>query len=93
MVDPAQAHEDDPSETANLEVLVDQKLSQLPLCFCPRCSAIDCERNRPAKFLGYKRIAFKDTASMTDHQYFICANAIKAFVLAVRQWSKRANYV
>ncbi|KAJ4362286.1 hypothetical protein N0V83_010379 [Neocucurbitaria cava] len=89
MVDPAQALEDEPSESTNLEVLVDQKLSQLPLCTCARCSAIDCERNRPAKFLGYKRIAFKDTGSMTDHQYFICANAIKTFVLAVRQWSKR----
>lgn len=88
MVDPIQAFEDNPDVDENLQVIVDQKLHQLPLCSCTRCSSIDCERKRPPKFLGYKRIALTDTSKMTDHQYFLCAWSVKTFVLAVRQWSK-----
>ena len=88
MVDPAQQFEDDvsppPLETS---IILDQKLSQLPLCSCVRCASINSERNRLAKFAGYKRIAFKDTDEMTDHQCFIYANVASAFVLALRSWS------
>jgi hypothetical protein len=88
MVDPVQAHEDNPEFKADPNIIVDQKLSQLPLCSCDRCTTIDCERNRPAKFRGYKRFAFKDANFMTEHQYFICGYSMNAFVLAVRQWSQ-----
>ncbi|KZM24333.1 ATP binding [Ascochyta rabiei] len=85
MVDPVQAAEDE-KEDHKPELMVDQKASQLPLCSCKRCSAIKCERQEPAKFKGWKSIAFKDKESMTDHQYFISANNVMAFVLSVREW-------
>lgn len=94
MVDPVQALEDNPPEDEeNQPIIVDQKPSQLPLCSCARCSAIDCEKNRGAKFQGYKRIAFKDASYLTEHQFFLCPRSIWAFVLSIRQWSKTTHEV
>lgn len=92
MLDPVQASEDLPEKATDLSVMVGQKLHQLPLCSCAHCSSIDCERKRPPKFLGYKRIALTEISTMTDHQYLICARDLKTLVLAVRQWSKSSMF-
>jgi hypothetical protein len=91
MVDPVEALKEMPREDEMLYPLVEQKPSKMPLCSCQRCLPIVCERNKPAKFSGYKRISRKDLTSMTNHQYFICAFASEAFVLPSRRWGEYAD--
>ncbi|KAF1363367.1 P-loop containing nucleoside triphosphate hydrolase protein [Lizonia empirigonia] len=86
VVDPVKALEAMPRRHEQVHHLVESKPSRLPLCSCERCAAIECERDKPAKFSGYKRIAFKDIPSMTEHQLFMCAIGVEAFVLSVRDW-------
>jgi hypothetical protein len=67
---------------------VDQKPSGMPFCFCKRCSSMETEITRPAKFKGYNRIHLEKTEGLTEHQYFICSRATRAFVLSIREWSE-----
>ena len=90
MVDVEQAYEDDPKEFPESDIVVDQKLSQLPMCTCARCNSVKSQRDQPAKFKGYKRIGFKEANTMTEHQFFILPPGMKSFVLGLRQWSKFA---
>ena len=67
---------------------VDMKPSGLPLCSCERCSSMDSEFNKPAKFAGYSQINPYKVDGLTEHQNFICCRDTYAFVFKIRQWSK-----
>lgn len=67
---------------------VDQKPSRLPICSCERCSAMDSEFKKPAKFAGYSRINPYKAGVLTNHQYFICCRDTYAFVFKIREWSE-----
>jgi hypothetical protein len=67
---------------------VDLKPSGLRFCICTRCSKIESEMTRPAKFAGYQKISLADGEALTPHQYSLCPWVIWAFVLDIRDWSE-----
>lgn len=87
MLDPVEEEVDVDDNIPTRVEAVDQKPSVLPICICSRCSAMDTERTKPAKFEGYKKIDLKSVKSLSDHQYFLCTRSVLAFVLGIRAWS------
>jgi len=86
MVDPKQYAIDWPNKEY-AEDIVDRKLSGTPYCFCKRCSSMQTEAKKPAKFDGYMRIYPMKVDKLTDHQYFICDRSSLAFIFHIREWS------
>ena len=75
-----------PNSPAHVEA-VDLKPSGLRFCTCKRCSKIDSELTRPARFAGYQRVALANGEGLTLHQQFLCPRTVWAFVLDIRDWS------
>ncbi|KAJ4408463.1 hypothetical protein N0V91_003114 [Didymella pomorum] len=65
---------------------VDLKPSGLRFCTCTRCSKIDSELTRRAKFAGYQKVALDKGEKLTDHQLSLCPRTIWGFVLDIRDW-------
>lgn len=88
MVDPVQYATDFTVLRYDSSDIVDRKPSGTPYCLCKRCSSLETEATKPAKFDGYMRIDPDKGEGMTDHQYFICARDTNAFIFQVREWSR-----
>lgn len=71
---------------------VDLKPSGLRFCTCSRCSKIDSELTRPAKFAGYQKVELAQGEGLTQHQRSLCPRSIWAFVLDIRNWSKSITF-
>jgi hypothetical protein len=77
-----------PPNRPDYEEAVDLKPSGLRFCSCSRCSKIESELTRPAKFAGYQKIFLTHGEKLTPHQHFLCPRSIWAFVLDIRDWSE-----
>jgi hypothetical protein len=59
-------------------------------CPCHICSKNDNEKvQKTAIFDRYDKITRKFQPTLTNHQYFLCAKQIHAFVFKTRTWGKR----
>jgi hypothetical protein len=88
MLDPVQQETDKCDSFPYSVEAVDQKPSVLPICICSRCSAMDTERTKPAKFERYNKIDMKTVTNLSAHQYFLCTRSVWAFILGIRSWSR-----
>jgi hypothetical protein len=68
MLEPVQQETDKCDSFLYSVEAVDQKPSVLPICICSRCSAMDTERTKPAKFEGYNKIDMKTVTKLSAHQ-------------------------
>ncbi|KAF2827234.1 P-loop containing nucleoside triphosphate hydrolase protein [Ophiobolus disseminans] len=88
MLDPVQQQEDGKRNYIETSETVDQKPAVLPFCDCHRCSTMESERTKSAKFDGYKKIDMNKAVALTDHQYLICTCSTFAFILGIREWRR-----
>ena len=60
------------------------------VCLCDVCLRSQQRPVRPksSRYSDYENLYPETTNSLTDHQYFLCSGAVRAFVFKSRTWGK-----
>ncbi|KAK4243514.1 P-loop containing nucleoside triphosphate hydrolase protein, partial [Corynascus novoguineensis] len=69
-----------------IEDSVAHTCSPLVICSCDRCGRLIYQRAVKPKFSGYSKFDADTVNELTEHHYFICENAVQAFVFRTRSW-------
>ena len=73
-------------ERAALLVSVEIPSNPTKICSCKWCEEQIYSHAAKPRFMGYSEIVPVSTESLTDHQYFLCDQAVEAFLFKTRQW-------
>lgn len=90
MVDPMQYPfwNDGSAERATLLPSVAHPSNPLRICSCDRCARVVYQHAVEPRFAGYSHINPLIKPELTEHQYFLCDNAVEAFIFKIRTWSE-----
>lgn len=89
MVDPIQysmRNEGRYQERKLLMGSVEHPSAPTKICSCNRCEELIYKHVAKPRFEGYNQINPLVAKGLTDHQYFLCDNAVEAFLFKTRSW-------
>lgn len=74
-------------ERVSLLTNVEKSCSPRKICSCARCKRVIYNHAVKPRFIGYTNINPLLVDHLTEHQYFLCDEAVEAFVYKTRTWS------